>query len=451
MAIGKMKTAEEQNMPLFVFLSCGSVGALAAVACSACAVVYNWLGLIGGVGFAVAAAFAFYRLNSVEDVPKIQAAEALQSHIARCRSLCEPFQPPWWGAGLLQSLAFAMCARRNHRWLRDPRTPSYRGPERELLDLQDSGRVGLDWYVPPGPTDPAAPVLLFLHGVVGHARANYVQRAVEFHEHKRTGWRLVARTWRGMDIALASPQPEDWSRQAAKDTLAVLRHLRASFPAAPIFIMGQSIGACCVLHALPEAAGLVTAALSVSGPFSWVHGLQKLAAREHPIPFGAHNTRVLWSYFTQRHGGAKSAFETLEDDKKIPRQSLQKATEPSPDLFRPSQFLPGRKYTDVVDNFHARVTCPYAGHKTHVEYYRAVDQLTLRSMRTLQTPTLCMYAEDDPVTPYEISMLSDVVSNPMIASYVTKYGGHCGWFTKIFQSLVDDIAFEWFSSFLKEI
>ena len=33
-------------------------------------------------------------------------------------------------------------------------------------------------YTPPGPADPRAPIVLFLHGVVGHARANYVLRAV---------------------------------------------------------------------------------------------------------------------------------------------------------------------------------------------------------------------------------------------------------------------------------
>lgn len=434
-----MRTQEDAHRLLFVLLVLASLCVSVFLLIGFIVCLYLYFGLCGCFAAVLLCLAVFYKRFRSVCVPVVTASKALRHHTELCPSLKLPYRPPWWANGLMNSTAFAMCARRKIARLYPPEMQTYVG-RREFFALRDGGQVALDWCCPPDASDDS-PIIVFLHGVVGHARSSYFSRSVEYHEKRKTGWRLLSRSWRGIDAPLLSPKTEDWCRQAAEDTVAVLREVRKQYPSAPIFMQGMSVGAACVLNCLPDAKDIVRSALAVSGPGSWVTTMTALAKKDHMVSFGAWNLRVVCKYLSESHD-QKSGFEVLEEHQQRAPGTLHALVACST-----SDLIPGRTFFHGCNFFHDTITTKGTGHESHKEYYEDCDLKTLCDIENLETPTLCMFAEDDPVTPIVGSFVHRASSNPMIASYITKFGGHCGWFTSIGDSLVDEVAFEWFSTF----
>jgi len=434
-----MRTQEDAHRLLFVLLVLATLCVSVFLLIGLIVCLHCCFGLHACLATALACLAIFYKRVRAVCVPVVTASEALRRHTDLCPSLNCPYRPPWWANGLMNSTAFAICARRNIARLYPPEMKTYVG-RKEFFALRDGGQVALDWCCPPDASDDS-PIVVFLHGVVGHGRSSYFSRSVEYHETRKTGWRLLSRSWRGIDAPLLSPKTEDWCHQAAEDTVAVLREIKKRYPSAPIFMQGMSVGAACILNCLPEAKDIVRSALAVSGPGSWVSAMTALAKKDHMVSYAAWNLRVVCKYLSETHG-QKSGFEVIEEHQKVAPGTLQSLVTGST-----SDLIPGRTFFNGVNLFHDKITTKGTGHASHKEYYEDCDRKILRDIENLETPTLCMFAEDDPVTGIVGSFVHRASSNPMIASYITKFGGHCGWFTSIGNSLVDEVAFEWFSSF----
>jgi predicted alpha/beta-fold hydrolase len=82
-------------------------------------------------------------------------------------------------------------------------------------------------------------------------------------------------------------------------------------------------------------------------------------------------------------------------------------------------------------HYHEQVTIKYTGHASAADLFSEVSEYTLQSLPHITTPTLCLWAADDPLQPAHsasaLNVLRACESNGHIARVVTDWGGHQGW------------------------
>jgi predicted alpha/beta-fold hydrolase len=82
-------------------------------------------------------------------------------------------------------------------------------------------------------------------------------------------------------------------------------------------------------------------------------------------------------------------------------------------------------------HYHEMVTIKYTGHASATDMFAEVAEYTLQSLPEIATPTLCLWAADDPLQPMHATSAQNVLraceSNTYIARAVTDWGGHQGW------------------------
>jgi predicted alpha/beta-fold hydrolase len=285
---------------------------------------------------------------------------------------------PWLPGPHAQTLAAALRRRRRLPWR----------PERVATD--DGDEIGLEWI---DAADPAAPVLIVLHGLEGGPRSHYVPELL--HRAQARGWRGVLLRFRGAD-GRPNRLPRSYHSGDTADIARVAALCRARFPAAPLCAAGFSLGGNALLVWLAQtgAANPLAAAVAAGVPFD-------LAASADALSRGA--ARIY-----QRHLVA-----CLVRSYRAKAHLLDVA---------PHEWRAMRTFRDVD----ARLTAPLNGFASVDDYYaRASSGPRLGGIRI---PTLITGAADDPFVP-AATWPDPAAMPPQVVVERHARGGHLGFLT----------------------
>ena len=296
--------------------------------------------------------------------------------------------------------------------LRNPHLQTLWGPlwrktvhlerQRERLWLEDGDFLDLDWH---GAHELETPLVLVLHGLTGSSNSPYVaglQQALA-----AQGWASVALNWRG-----CSGEPNLLARSyhsgASEDLAAVIRHLRAKRPSAPLHGVGYSLGGNVLLKHLGETgedSGLQSA-VAVSVPFRLDQCADRIGMGFSKV-YQAHFMREMVAYvkIKQRQFQQDAKHEALAALAKLGTlKSLSKL----------------RTFWEFDD----RVTAPLNGYQSVDDYYRRASSRYF--LGAIDTPTLIIHAEDDPfVFRHSIREQHELSASTQLERHAQ--GGHVGF------------------------
>jgi predicted alpha/beta-fold hydrolase len=202
------------------------------------------------------------------------------------------------------------------------------------------------------------------------------------------------------DLAAASSK-RTWPRHGdTGDMHAVVAHLAATFPDAPLLGIGYSAGSNVLIKYLAEAGSdaPLVGAVGVSNAYDLVRGTA-LFAKHHPW----------WDKVMARSLARLAArhWELLEQVMPLPKGLVRKASS--------------------VRDLDALVATPLYGYPSVDAYY--ADQHCCALLEHVAAPTLCLNARDDPII--HPSLLeyprNAAAANSRLISAVTRRGGHLGW------------------------
>ncbi|MFZ3185903.1 MAG: hydrolase [Pseudomonas sp.] len=299
------------------------------------------------------------------------------------------FKPAWWLPGAhLQTL-----------WASFLRAPLQLARNRERLWLADGDFIDLDWF---GPHAAEAPLVLLLHGLTGSSNSHYIlgqQQALA-----AQGWASVALNWRGCS---GEPNllPRGYHSGVSEDLAAVIQHLQAARPMAPLYAVGYSLGGNVLLKYLGEtgdASGL-RAAVAVSVPFRLDHCADRIGLGFSRV-YQAHFMRELSAY--------------VQSKKQRFRNNGQQ-----PQLAALEQLGPLNKMRTFWD-FDGLVTAPLHGYADADDYYRRASSRYF--LPAIKVPTLLIQAADDPfVFRHSLPELSELAAGTQLELH--PHGGHVGF------------------------
>jgi len=271
--------------------------------------------------------------------------------------------------------------------------------QRERLWLDDDDFLDLDWH---GPHSAKAPLVLVLHGLTGSSNSPYVagvQQALG-----RQGWASVALNWRGCS---GEPNllPRSYHSGVSEDLAAVIAHLRARRPLAPLFAVGYSLGGNVLLKHLGETGNdsQLLGAVAVSVPFRLDQCADRIGQGFSKF-YQAHFMRELVAYVRNKqrrfkHDGRHEGLATLA-------------------ALGPLENM--RTFWD----FDGRVTAPLHGFSDASDYYRRASSRYY--MSEINTPTLVIQAADDPfVFPHSLPEPDELSASTRLELHAK--GGHVGF------------------------
>ncbi len=299
------------------------------------------------------------------------------------------FKPAWWLPGPHLQTLFSAFFRRAPQLTR----------QRERLWLDDGDFLDLDWF---GPHDAEAPLVLLLHGLTGSSSSHYIlgqQQALA-----AQGWASVALNWRGCS---GEPNllPRGYHSGVSEDLAAVVRHLQACRPQAPLYAAGYSLGGNVLLKYLGETASEsgLQAAVAVSVPFRLDHCADRI---------GLGFSRVYQSHFMRELG----AYVRLKKQRflELGQQPHLSALEQLGSLDTMRTFW----------DFDGLVTAPLHGYADAHDYYqRASSRFYLGA---IQVPTLLIQAADDPfVFKHSLPETDELATSTQLELHPK--GGHVGF------------------------
>src|SRR3990167_10843179 len=299
------------------------------------------------------------------------------------------FKPAWWLPGAhLQTL-----------WASFLRAPLQLARNRERVWLADGDFIDLDWF---GPHAAEAPLVLLLHGLTGSSNSHYIlgqQRALA-----AQGWASVALNWRGCS---GGPNllPRGYHSGVSEDLAAVIQHLQAARPMAPLYAVGYSLGGNVLLKYLGETGEVsgLRAAVAVSVPFRLDHCADRIGLGFSRV-YQAHFMRELSAY--------------VQNKKQRFRVNGQQ-----PQLAALEQLGSLEKMRTFWD-FDGQVTAPLHGYADADDYYRRASSRYF--LPAIKVPTLLIQAADDPfVFRHSLPELSELAASTQLELH--PHGGHVGF------------------------
>ena len=265
----------------------------------------------------------------------------------------------------------------------------------ERIETPDGDFLDIDWMPE---TDPAAPLVVLVHGLEGHTKRGYMVQ---------TYLALATRGMRAVGLNLCGCSGE--ANRAARfyhsgeteDIGFVIGLLRERFPARPLMAIGFSLGANVLLKFLGEQgaknAAPVSAAVAISVPYD-------LSAGAAALDRGA-MARIYSGYFLH------SLTAKVRAKKEILANVLDL------DAVWASATL--REFDEVA-------TAKLHGFAGAEDYYRKSS--SNRFVHSVRVPTLLLHSRDDPFLPPAALPLSAIEANPFLTLVLTDRGGHVGFF-----------------------
>jgi predicted alpha/beta-fold hydrolase len=305
--------------------------------------------------------------------------------------LWDDFRPAWWAPGPhLQSM-----------WGRLARPRCLVLFRREIVETPDGDELVLDHVDAP----PGAPRLLVLHGLEGSSFSVYVQGIAA--AAGRLGFavtalnfRSCARPFEDLGTMIPNRRPRFYHSGETGDTGFVVALLAAREPGRPLLAIGASLGGNVLLKWLGENRGqrLVRAAATLSVPYDLAAGAALLERGLGPVYVAAF-LRSLKGKVANLAARFPEAAARID--------------------------LPAALASRTFFAFDDTATAPLHGFEGAADYYRRSS--SLRFLPRIDTPTICINAEDDPFLPVEALRRAAAAASPAIRCVFTPGGGHVGW------------------------
>jgi len=303
-----------------------------------------------------------------------------------------PARPAWWARGPHGQTIWGRYGRSRH-------LVSF---EREILPTPDGDDLVLDHLGGPA----GSPRVIVLHGLEGSSQAVYVQGLAR--GLQRAGMRVTVLNFRSCarDPAngdlLPPRRPRLYHSGDTRDLDLVVQTLAAREPRAPLLAVGFSLGGNVLLKWLGEqgARSAVEAAATVSVPFD-------LAASSRHLERGF--ARIYASH----------VLKTLK----------RKAADVLARFPRETEHINGDRirFAQTIYAFDDYATAPLHGFRSASDYY--LKSSSLRFLSTIEVPTLCLNAEDDPFSPAETLRSAREAASEDVKLKVSPWGGHAAFVT----------------------
>ena len=197
---------------------------------------------------------------SVKDPVRRQLAATIETIVRSCPELARPrYVPTFWAALTWPNLLLLMAKQSLEARFRS----HFR---RDLLTMEDGGRVAVDWAEAGASLPAEAPIVIFLHTVTGSASSStaYTRAATE------RGWRSCVFTRRGHGGLRLGPAARVNLMGDAADTAAMVAHVRRLHPASSYLAMvGISAGSGLLITYLGQQAAATPVQAAVSLCPAW--------------------------------------------------------------------------------------------------------------------------------------------------------------------------------------
>jgi predicted alpha/beta-fold hydrolase len=270
-------------------------------------------------------------------------------------------------------------------WTRDSHAATVR-----TIALGDGDALAVHDACPP-PWQPHQPIAVLVHGLAGCHRSPYMRRVAN--RLTAAGARVARVDLRGAGAGVKLAR-RFYNAACSHDLRAVLAALHAEYPAAPLLLLGFSLGGNIVLKLAGEAAdaavpGLVAVA-AVAPPIDLVRCSEMISR----LPFYDR------FYVRQLIGQVQAHARHFSDV--------------APPVFPLRASL--REFDDVY-------TAPRWGYAGALDYYRRASAKAL--MSRIQLPCLILTARDDPFIALEPFL--DMMPSPLVQIEVAAHGGHLGF------------------------
>lgn len=310
-----------------------------------------------------------------------------------------------------------------HGYLR-PHPPSL-PCTRELFHTEDGGHFALEWYservLASADTKLEGvralreqlrkrPIVLLLHGVNDSGQHPYMKHLAHV-VCTQKGWRAVCMTYRGCgSLSLTSPQCYDAANTC--DVALAVETIRARFPAAPLFLVGFSLGANIMCKYLgeegPRAVGKVWGAVAVSNPWAFHPHIESLHYTSKPRSIRRISA---WIY----------SFLVAYEYKKYVLRHMSQLSERLKELRRPLESMHTLRELDE------HVTVPLNGWCDLDHYMNTAS--SAEYINEIRVPLLGINALDDPLVSREAleHTVAKASRNPNVILVTTTKGGHIGW------------------------
>ena len=295
-----------------------------------------------------------------------------------------PYVPPWWLPGAhSQTLAGKLL-----------RAKPQLDVVAERIETLDGDFLDLAWMPE---SDPAAPLVVVLHGLEGHTRRGYMVQM--FVALARQGMRAVGLNFRGCSGEM-NRTPRFYHSGETEDLALVVRLLKDRFPGRPITAVGFSLGGNVLLKFLGEEADRggrsISAAVAISVPYDLSAGATALEQ--------GFMARFYTRYFVRSLMGKartkKHLLEGLVDLNAVDERSTLRA-------------------------FDDAVTAPLHGFTDAEDYYERCSSQDF--VARIRTPTLLLHSLNDPFLPPSAIPRTSISENTHLTLFVTETGGHVGF------------------------
>lgn len=236
------------------------------------------------------------------------------------------------------------------------------------------------------------PVAILFHGLEGDSRRFYITQLAE-HLIER-GFSIIAVNFRGCGSRL-NKQRRFYHSGETEDLETVFTWTQEHFPASSFFTAGFSLGGSAILNFLKKHGTYhpLRAAAAISTPFDLRKGsinLEKGFNRLYSILF----------------------LQTLVN-------KLEEKRDTYPDL---------PTYTGTtLYQFDDEVTAPLHGFENADDYYYRCSSAFF--MNQIQTDTLVIHSQQDPMCPFKWTPLTEIEKNPEISALFPEKGGHVGFWS----------------------
>jgi predicted alpha/beta-fold hydrolase len=260
------------------------------------------------------------------------------------------------------------------------------------------------------PAEAARGQVVLLHGLEGSSEAGYMASFSQFALNLGLGvHRLNMRSCGGTEEISETM----YHSGLTSDTRQILRSLQSRNLGA-LFLVGFSLGGNVALKLAGElgSSDLLAGVCAVSTPIDLAAAVRAIDKRENFI-------------YAQRFLSRLKA--------RIRRKSLS-----APHLYSSAELNEVRS----IWAFDDRYTAPLFGFGSAGNYY--ATQSAARFLEYIQTPTLIVTAQDDPLVPFDMYRRPVFQANRALTLVTPQYGGHLGFLSRHKPRFwIDELALSW--------
>lgn len=328
----------------------------------------------------------------------LPGSELHQAVISKCKLLHGRYSAtPWLASPHLQTILLPYAC--------NPPAFSYR---REIFHSSDGGSFALDWLLSSdvlGSTankntaiskNSSTPIVIVVPGLTSDSSAPYV-KSLSLDSAKQ-GWNVVVCNHRGMG-GISFTSSYFYNAGKTKDLRDVVNYLVGSYPMAPKFLVGTSIGANIVGKYLGENGDKcpVAGAAVICGPWDLLICSRFLGRR------------IVQKVYDRALAFGLKSYAQLNKANYVKYADWE-----------------GILKSRSLREFDTSATCAVDEIGTADTYYRWSSCASY--VKNVSVPLLCISSMDDPVCTAEAIPWDECRANKNVVLATTKHGGHLGYF-----------------------